>query len=69
MSNCSVLEALQLVELLTKKKIKKKYINQNRIGDHIWYISNTSKFKKHYPKWKQKYDGPTVIEELLGNYC
>ena len=68
MSNCSVLEALRIVELLTKKKIKKKYIKQNRIGDHIWYISNTGKFKKHYPQWKQKYDNSRIIEELLDSF-
>ena len=64
-SNCSVIEALQIVENLTKKKIKKKFIQKNRIGDHIWYISDTKKFKKHYPKWKQKYNSMNIIEELI----
>jgi len=50
MSNCSVLEALRIVEDLTGSKIKKKYLSKNRMGDHIWYISNTEKFKKHYPQ-------------------
>ena len=67
MSNCSVLEALKIVEKLTSTTIKTKYIKQNRIGDHIWYISNTEKFKKHYPKWKQKYDNLKIIEELISN--
>lgn len=66
-SNCSVLEAIKIVEKLTNKAIKTKYIRKNRIGDHIWYISNTDKFKKHYPKWKQKYNSEKIIEELLNN--
>ena len=67
MSNCSILEALEIVEKLTGTTIKTKYIKQNRIGDHVWYISNTDKFKKHYPKWKQKYDNLKIIEELISN--
>jgi len=45
-SNCSVLEALNLIEEIAKIKVKKKKINKNRIGDHIWYITDNSKFKK-----------------------
>ena len=55
-SNCSILEAIKFVENFLKIKIKIKIIKQNRVGDHICYISNISKFKKHYPKWKQNYN-------------
>ena len=55
-SNCSVLEALDIVEKLKNINIKKKIIKENRVGDHIWYVSNTKKFKKDYPNWKQKYN-------------
>jgi len=64
-SNCSIIEALDLVEVYTKTKIKKKILKLPRVGDHIWYISDTSKFKKHYPNWKQKYDTKKIIEELI----
>ena len=64
-SNCSVIEALNCVELLTSIKVKRIYHKANRIGDHIWYISDTKKFKKHYPKWKQKYNSMNIIEELI----
>ncbi|MDC6469770.1 NAD-dependent epimerase/dehydratase family protein [Candidatus Pelagibacter sp. Uisw_099_02] len=67
-SNCSILEAIDIVENYSKIKIKKKIIKQNRIGDHIWYISNISKFKKDYPKWNQKYNTKKIIEELINNY-
>ena len=65
MSNCSILEALQTIEDLTKSKIKKKYLSKNRVGDHIWYVSNIEKFKKHYPQWTQKYNTANIIEELV----
>ena len=64
-SNCSVIEAINYIEEYTKTKIKKKILKLPRVGDHIWYISNTSKFKKHYPNWKQKYDTQKIIEELI----
>jgi len=64
-SNCSVIEALNLVEKLTNIKIQKQIIKTHRVGDHIWYISNLSKFKKHYPKWKQKYNTKKILEELI----
>ena len=64
-SNCSIIEALDLVENLANIKIKRDIIKKPRVGDHIWYISNLSKFKKHYPNWKQKYNTKKIIEELI----
>ena len=66
-SNCSILEALSIVEDLTNIKIKKNVLKTPRVGDHIWYISNLNKFKKHYPKWRQKYNTKKIIKELI-NY-
>ena len=64
-SNCSILEAIKLIEKFTKIKIKIKYTEKPRVGDHIWYISNNSKFKQHYPNWKQKYSLIKIIKELV----
>ena len=66
-SNCSVIEALDYVEKKIGIIIKKNYINKNRVGDHIWYISDNTKFKKHYPRWKQKYNVYRIIDELIKN--
>ena len=67
-SNCSILEALKIVEDSIKIKIKKKVIRENRVGDHIWYVSNMNKFRKHYPKWKQIYSTKKIIYELIENF-
>ena len=64
-SNCSILEALQIVEKIKNIQIKKKFYSSPRVGDHVWYISNLRKFKKDYPKWKQKYNTQKIIEELI----
>ena len=66
-SNCSIIEALELVEDIAKIKIKKQYVKSNRVGDHIWYISDLSRFKKNYPNWKQKYNTRKILEELVDN--
>ena len=67
-SNCSIIEALNYVELITKKKVKRIYQKDNRVGDHIWYVSNTTKFKKHFPLWKQRYNTKRIIEELIYSF-
>ena len=67
-SNCSVIEALNLVEKIAKIKIKRKILKENRIGDHIWYISSMKRFKKRYPKWKQKYSTKKIINELINEF-
>ena len=67
-SNCSIIEALNLVEKIARIKIKRKILKQNRIGDHIWYVSNMKKFKKKYPNWKQKYSTLKIIKELIEEF-
>ena len=66
-SNCSIIEALDYVEKKTKIKIKRIIKKENRVGDHIWYVSDMKKFKKHFPKWKQKYNTKKIIDELISN--
>ena len=61
------MEALNLVEK-KKIRIKKKLIKTNRVGDHIWYVSNLKKFKKHYPNWRQIYSTKKIINELIKKF-
>ena len=51
-NSCSILEAIKLIEKISKRKCKYKILKQNRIGDHLWWITDNSKFKKDYPNWK-----------------
>jgi CDP-paratose 2-epimerase len=64
-SNCSMLEAIDCCELITGKKLKWNYIETNRIGDHIWWISDTGKFKRHYPGWDLSYGIKEILEEIF----
>ena len=67
-SNCSIIEAINHVEKRLNLKIKIKYLKKNRIGDHIWYISDLSKFKKEYPKWSVLYNSNSIIDEIIDIY-
>lgn len=66
-SNASVLEAIEKIEMITGKKAQVKFDKKNRSGDHIWYISDVSKFKKHYPGWQQQFDIDMIAEEICKN--
>ena len=64
-SNCSLLEAIDMVQKITNKSLSIKYNDKHRKGDHIWWISDISKFKKHYPKWNFKYTLEKTILEIF----
>jgi CDP-paratose 2-epimerase len=64
MSNCSVLEAIQKCEVLSGRPFSFSLSEKSRIGDHIWWISDTRKFRAHYPGWVQKHDIDLILEEM-----
>ena len=50
-NSCSILEAFALAEEVSGKKMLYDYVDRNRAGDHICYISNLDKMRSHYPDW------------------
>jgi CDP-paratose 2-epimerase len=64
-SNCSMLEAIELCEEVAGRKLDWSYTEDNRIGDHIWYISDMAKFKAHYPAWSQQHDLRGLLNEMF----
>ena len=63
-SNCSMLEAISICEELSGKKLDYTYTDDNRSGDHIWYISDVRKFQYHYPDWQYKYSLRDILEDI-----
>lgn len=63
-SNISMLEAIEKIEQLLGKKANYELSDENRIGDHIWYVSDVSKFKEHYPEWDFEYDIDAILKEM-----
>ena len=50
-NSCSILEAFKLAEEVSGKPMQYEYVDKNREGDHICYISDLSKMRQHYPEW------------------
>ncbi len=63
-SNCSMIEAIRICEEITGKKMNWSYKEDNRIGDHIWYISDVRKFQKHYPDWSYRYGLKDILAQI-----
>jgi CDP-paratose 2-epimerase len=63
-SHCSMLEAIGLCEEISGKKLSWSYVEDNRIGDHIWYVSDVRKFQAHYPTWNYRYDLRGLLNEI-----
>jgi len=63
-SNCSMLEAINLCEEISGRRLAWEYEEDNRIGDHIWWISDVRKFQAHYPNWKFRYGQREILEEI-----
>jgi CDP-paratose 2-epimerase len=64
-SNCSMLEAIALCDELTGTPLEWRYEETNRIGDHIWWISDIGKFQEHYPDWKLSYSVRDILTEII----
>lgn len=61
-SHCSMLEAIGTCETIAGKKMQVTYVDENRIGDHIWYVSDVSKFRADYPDWDYRH----TLEDIFG---
>lgn len=66
-ANCSVLEAIDLCQRVTQRELDVSYEATNRTGDHIWWVSDISKFRSHFPAWNLSYDMPRLIEDIHTN--
>ena len=64
-NSISILESFDLIEELTGKKVNWVYVDQNRIGDHICYISDLRKLKTHFPEWGITRSLVDIFQEII----
>jgi CDP-paratose 2-epimerase len=64
-NSASVLECIRLMEELTGRPLQWHYAEQNRLGDHICYLSDMRKFRSHYPSWTLTRDLCSICSELV----
>lgn len=63
-SHCSMIEAIALCQQIAGRELAWTYEEKNRIGDHIWYVSDTGKFRRHYPSWVQRHDAASLLKDI-----
>jgi CDP-paratose 2-epimerase len=63
-SHGSMLESIALCEQISSRKLDWTYVEDNRIGDHIWWVSDVRKFQAHYPGWKYRYGMEEILREI-----
>ncbi|HEX3746932.1 MAG TPA: NAD-dependent epimerase/dehydratase family protein [Bryobacteraceae bacterium] len=65
---CSVLEAFKMAENVTGRPMQWRYVDENRIGDHICYYSDLTKMKAHYPGWNISKPLDAIFREVAGSW-
>ncbi|MDP8991448.1 MAG: NAD-dependent epimerase/dehydratase family protein [Actinomycetota bacterium] len=63
-SNCSLLEAIDLCEQITGRRLRWTYQEKARPGDHVWWISDTRRFCSDYPTWAPRRSTLDILEEI-----
>lgn len=63
-SNCSILEAISMCEAISGRVLEWSYAPDNRVGDHVWWISDLTAFKRAYPAWELRYDVAAILEDI-----
>jgi CDP-paratose 2-epimerase len=63
-NTCSILEAFSIISEISGKQMRYKYVETNRIGDHICYYSDLRKMKLHYPNWDITKSLKVIFEEI-----
>ncbi len=64
-SNCSMLEAIGECARISGRELNWTYEEQNRTGDHIWWISDTRRFENHYPDWNPVFGISEILEGIF----
>jgi CDP-paratose 2-epimerase len=67
-NSCSILEAFAAIEQITTRKMSWRYVDQNRVGDHICYYSDLGKMKDHYPAWNISKPLVRIFEEIAASW-
>lgn len=63
--NCSMLEAILVCERLTGRTLNWTYHDDNRVGDHQWWIGDLAAFKSDYPEWRLTRNIEQILSEIL----
>jgi CDP-paratose 2-epimerase len=63
-SNCSMLEAIELCQQIAGLELQWSLVQESRIGDHRWWISDLEPFKLDYPAWRVTHDVRSILAQI-----
>jgi len=63
-SNCSMLEAIDVCERIAGRELQWELSDENRIGDHRWWVSDVSDFEADYPDWQPRFGIEEILQEM-----
>jgi CDP-paratose 2-epimerase len=63
-SNCSMLEAIEASERIAGRELQWELSEENRIGDHRWWISDLNEFRSDYPDWRLRYGIEDILRQI-----
>jgi CDP-paratose 2-epimerase len=63
-ANCSMIEAISACQAITGRELQWEYSDENRIGDHIWWISDCTRFQTDYPEWSVQYGIDSILADI-----
>lgn len=63
-SHCSILEAIEIIQNICGQPLQYSYADNHRAGDHIWYVSDVSRFQSHYPDWQLTRNVKDICQEI-----
>jgi CDP-paratose 2-epimerase len=63
-SHCSMREAIALCQEIAGRELAWSYVEESRVGDHVWYVSDLSRFQRRYPDWGIRRRVPDILHEI-----
>jgi CDP-paratose 2-epimerase len=67
-NSCSILESFNMIEKITGKGMKWRYVDDYRVGDHICYYSDLRKMPAHFPAWDITKKLNNIFEEIAESW-
>lgn len=65
-NSCSVIEAISMCEEVSGCEIDWELSDENRVGDHRWWISDVAQFRRDFPDWNLEDDLWSMLDEIYG---
>lgn len=63
----SILECVELIaEVADGRRPQLTFSDEARVGDHICYYTDMSRFRADHPGWELEHDLPSIVEEMVG---